>query len=1327
MILRAVFGAIAFGIGSCLSLAADYVLYLPSSSSLKDAGALRVYTQSSPPSTGDRIVRVVFGRPSVGSTSVRVMETSSTSGSLLAARGSASGYSGEIRLSNADAPRRATAGQLTPAPAQAAPAKPKAKVQESGFAALLKGFPWGIVLAVAGGIAVLFVLFRTYGAKSEGMPVGPNTKKLEREIHGVGERIEKLERGQSELLEGAKAAQSVSEKLETLERRLTEGGATISVGDGSAISPELGPVRDALATLSERAERMEAAFATIKESLASAPVAVSESGGAAAFDISPLLSAMKEQESRLEARFAELQSQWKSLQERVTVEGGQSAGADVAAQKEVLESLETLRASVESLGQSTGEDAAAGKRFEELAAAIGALESGQAELRRALEAATVSGGGDGNASAEILGKVLLAVEGLKTVPEQVSSVPASLQSFTARLESISELTAQTQALSATVASLERGQSELRHALDAAATARAAEAAATGGDPEALAKMTAALEPLAGVPESVQVLAAKLEAINEHSAQIKALSATLESLERGQSELRHALDAAATARAAEAAATGGDAEALAKMTAALEPLGTVSESIRALSAKTEAMSEAIAALQIAQAELQASVKAEAGSTGPDPALAALTEAQSKLSNLPEAVQAVAERLAAQTERAQRFEAEIDHVRQALSALLAAKADEPLVDERRMEHVLEVSQKVEALAESIQAMNDRQTERSAQFESQIREIQAALAVTAPGANENAGEAISREIASLQTGMSALAASLAELADPVRDLCEWADRGRQDMDALKQGMVDLSTRERSNASGVSEDRIEAIADSIAGCEMQLSDLQARMEKMASVGVSGHGIGADTGDVLRGIEEQLGAVFAKLERIGSGVPSSTPSAKHKEAAAQSDAGLLPGKSFDREGPEEHDVPHYTLDDTPKAGSESAVRAESAPTPAAVEAFDDEPWATNEDSKAGAWQWLCEGGGPERHGSVFSSQELELPDSGAPMTALTPAETPEPSAPIGQVRYAMGMVVYGHGDALRGFWPGKEARAVQLSGTLPTDERCLVANGAKVYCALPEKVEVVQIGTWARSGSFEGAYFDQLCTASHWIGLKADGAQVSADFRGEDGALIGEPASIPVSQKAVRMTAALGESLLVGTESGEVLQVNEKGVSAVCEGGRGELKYLGVWEKSVVLLRVESGGLTAVRAKPDGTQIGRVPLEIKSLSTQPVIMGRTLYVFDEPTGEIATFDLKGMKKGPRVKFAGMSSLVSLCGLQHDQRRLLLGLGVDKETRSGLAIVFEPSTGYVLQVAKAPVHGRVAFLPADRRLILAEGSEYQNVVRVFDPFKASESEAKSAA
>jgi hypothetical protein len=346
----------------------------------------------------------------------------------------------------------------------------------------------------------------------------------------------------------------------------------------------------------------------------------------------------------------------------------------------------------------------------------------------------------------------------------------------------------------------------------------------------------------------------------------------------------------------------------------------------------------------------------------------------------------------------------------------------------------------------------------------------------------------------------------------------------------------------------------------------------------------------------------------------------------------------------------------------------------------------------------------------------------------LTPTDNPDIASPVGQVIYGMGYVVYAHGDHVRGYWPGKEPKVVPLSAVLGEEPWRFMAHGGHLFAVHDEKVEIIDMGTWGKSGGFNGKYFRQLSTGTHWVGLSGDGGNVSVEFRGEAGQPAGENDKIKLKREDVSHVAALGNDVIVATPAGKAFRCGLKASTGLRDFAKdhGELLHLATVHGSIFTATLEKGRVHLRLLDPNGNPRHETTLEATSLPMPPVIMGDHAYVVGDERNAVHVVDLKTLLVEDKAVLQGLSEIRSMNGMYDEEQRVLLVVGVDSDETSGCAVVFEPNTGYLLRLCAVGAQSKVDFIPADGRLALATCTSYQNIVRVFDPFRSSGQSAKAA-
>ncbi|HWA84143.1 MAG TPA: hypothetical protein VG820_11940, partial [Fimbriimonadaceae bacterium] len=310
----------------------------------------------------------------------------------------------------------------------------------------------------------------------------------------------------------------------------------------------------------------------------------------------------------------------------------------------------------------------------------------------------------------------------------------------------------------------------------------------------------------------------------------------------------------------------------------------------------------------------------------------------------------------------------------------------------------------------------------------------------------------------------------------------------------------------------------------------------------------------------------------------------------------------------------------------------------------------------------------------------------------------------------------------LCGAWPGKTTASATLQEPLPVDPWRLAAIDGHAFCVEEDQVEIVSLSSWRVVSRFSGTYVDQICTDTHWVGVASSMGKLALDYRNTQGRQFGTPVELPMDAGDYRASAADGERLFVAARNGRILRVELGEASELTPADQdAELLSLSTQKNGLVAL-IRSGGKDTVRLYGfDGKLQKQLALGFAGATDYPVHIGERLYVIDAESRKLMTVNLKKLELSGSADLPG-STITSFCGVfRKDQHALLATIGDGEHTR---LYVLDPKTGAAMAVCDVKEPG-LHVLVAESKVVVATSAFYQNMIRVFDPFK-SEQAARAA-
>lgn len=366
---------------------------------------------------------------------------------------------------------------------------------------------------------------------------------------------------------------------------------------------------------------------------------------------------------------------------------------------------------------------------------------------------------------------------------------------------------------------------------------------------------------------------------------------------------------------------------------------------------------------------------------------------------------------------------------------------------------------------------------------------------------------------------------------------------------------------------------------------------------------------------------------------------------------------------------------------------------------------------------WRMQGGSQSRRWSSPVECPVSVASSDKTLTAMTPTITASTEFPVGPVLYLGKKVIYGHGPNLCGAWPGKATSTVPLQEQLPADPWRLAAIDGHAFCVEEDQVEIVSLSSWRVVSRFSGTYVDQICTDNHWVGLASSMGKLHIDYRNTQGRLFGTPISLPMDAVDYQALAAEGERIFVAAKNGRILrvEVGESREFAPAEKGT-ELLSMSTQKNGLVVL-VRSGGKDIVRLYGfDGKLLKHLALGFTQGTDHPVHIADRLYLVDSEAQKLVTVNLKKMEVATTADLPG-KTVNSFCGVFRGDSHAILATVGDKEHAQ--LLVLDPKTGTSMAVCDV-TEPTIYVLAAESRIVVATTCFYQNMIRVFDPFKSDQ-------
>jgi|GEM_PF-4477727 len=386
---------------------------------------------------------------------------------------------------------------------------------------------------------------------------------------------------------------------------------------------------------------------------------------------------------------------------------------------------------------------------------------------------------------------------------------------------------------------------------------------------------------------------------------------------------------------------------------------------------------------------------------------------------------------------------------------------------------------------------------------------------------------------------------------------------------------------------------------------------------------------------------------------------------------------------------------------------------PNAIEAEQDSDGPADAPSQNG---WGLLGGSSSRRWSAPLEMPVVIAPSDKPINALTPIVNPGTDYRIGPVVYSNKKVLYGHGSSLRGMWPGKGESVVQLQEEMPAEPWRVAVLDGHAFCVEEDQVELVNLASWHVVSRFSGVYVDQICTETHWMGLVSSMNQVYLDSRNLLGRQLAEPIRLPIKAGNEKAMAAEGERVFLGTKDAKLYRVELGVVKEIAAGEKGdELLSLSTTKNGLILLVRNKDHDTVRLYNFDGKLQKQLSLTFKNPLDHGVVMSDRIYLADAKGRKLVAFGLKKLEVAESFDLPG-DQVTCLCGIYNgDQHAVLVSVG-EKDRASGNVIALDTATGAALTICEVNEKD-IQVIAADSRIVVTSSCFYQNMIRVFDPFK----------
>ncbi len=375
---------------------------------------------------------------------------------------------------------------------------------------------------------------------------------------------------------------------------------------------------------------------------------------------------------------------------------------------------------------------------------------------------------------------------------------------------------------------------------------------------------------------------------------------------------------------------------------------------------------------------------------------------------------------------------------------------------------------------------------------------------------------------------------------------------------------------------------------------------------------------------------------------------------------------------------------------------------------FDSEP---EEEANSHAGHWGAMGGSGSRTWGSESSRPLELVRFEGELKPLTPIETAPIGDTIGAMVYGMGRVVYACGKNVHGFWPGREDRHVAMDFPVGTEDWRLALKGQSLFVVEDKKVKIVSIQSWYVLEQFKGEYRDQILSGSRWAGLRNDNGPV-VDFRDMRGQMAAEGVRLDMEMEGLHL-AGSEQRMFAGSRDGRFFEVSEFGTELLGSGPEGaELVYMGAYGEGLIAVLKVGEDLQLLHLDGEARSMS---LGMQGLSGKPVVLGTKLYLADLEISSLVTVNLKKMSCSRTTCFEGVSAIRRMIGIQHKSQHDLFVITTDSGKKGGRLVMIDAKSGQETTFGTVG-QASVNLIAADHHVALSTSSQYQNVIRVLEPF-----------
>lgn len=1283
------------------AFATDYELTLePGAKALIKEQGLTIYEPYGLIKPGDHIVSVIAGPIPVPSMKCRVAAGLADNSEALATQDT-QGFKGEIHLVRSDGPGNTYHAALLMH--VVTPVQPKRAPSVVGNVwDFFTNRPWILILAGGLGLALLLLAAVRINAGTNGAPPIYGKRIYEENLRDVKSRLERILEQQEILVRKPPVLRTFRKQIDRFDKRLEK--------------------------LELTAVTTQQALSVMANSVVEIQVSLVSLGG----QNDRLMESVAALETTLNHHDQEAKSVEESLLGRLS---------------EQAQSIDQVRSSLS-------------QRIEVVSGAIKESEGVLAELRSDL-AAGAEGQSELNSKLEHVQHELKQFEQLHASLSQLQNGLNDLGSKTTnaqqQLQSVrEEHKAQAEAMAASradVAELAKAQSQMQSDLAAQAASSAELKAALEHLQDSSAK-SADLEPLLGLPESVEAVGKSVGSLSKGIDQVgdKVEKVRASVGEEFQSSLESRLGSLVeTLRSqfdslAQSEQVAGLEEKLEPLAHVREELDQVAQAVHGLSASSHFWSQTADGVAKAKSAIETLTEKVQGQNNADVVQSIEQQSKQLASSVDETRKAVAELSKALTAlsnealRHKEFEktaGTLESKLSALQSLTAVAAEKSGKGEVKvapesfaafselLEQLASETRKRENLEEALGGIKSS-LDALPQLVSGLEVRLAALEVSQSAQREQPVGAVAPAI-----DLSPLVEQLVQLQNAVGGLPD-------QVKALESGLTSIAGTVETNHKSFAEvvNKISeagaanaSAVDSLSSHVAHLSERVTELPKVVSAPIVVEAPKAEPKKEERPAEHK--AAHKEPAEKPAEKPEAPPMLHVEEFKPQEPAHVEEPVTFEAEEPLSVEQELVQEPAEPAASVEEEVEEDLAEIVAAVEsrspaakhvelAEEDDPVEVHASASE---DWIGAGATPAGLWTVSCKRELSPNDPAKVTKPLTPTETPGIEYGVGPMIYVNGRVIYTHGDVLRSFWPGKNERSLTLGHVVPDDHWRMLLLSDKLFCVQDHRVEIVDFGTWTRCSGFGGDFVAQSATKSAWVGIRSSKTPL-LEFRDPMGEVSAKPFDLPTQFNENPFLVSDGKNVYVADKWGELYRASREGCTRLGEVGAKDshLMHLACYQDGLLALFETPTGVVLKRLDADGKTQKEIKSDVKSVSGNGVVLGDKYFWFSPDRSQIVLCDLKNMRLQDAIDVLDAKRVRRMVGLAAGKTQALLVATSDEQGKLGSVFLLDPKSGLETALCSTnQPHVDVMF--ANGYAVVATSSSYQNIIRVFEPFKQAQEKA----